>query len=545
MTWPSAQDYNEAVQHPENCFSDPDLRGGQPELTALGLPKPCTGSFATVYKLCCPSSDWAVRCFLHNIPDQEERYRHLTAFIQTDDLPETVTFEYQSNGIRLGSRSYPILKMQWVDGRPLLSHVAEQLKETERLTQLADQFFQSMQRMRAAGIAHGDLQHGNIIICGSEIRLVDYDGMYVPKLAGFKSNELGHANYQHPARQMSDFGDYLDNFSAWLIYLSLQMLARAPELAKYHAFDDCLIFKRADLRNPDRSPVFAGAGFHADSTVRSCAHAIKQCLELPLREIPALADTCEFFPSRQSSRVSAADTILWRLKKWLHDVRAPKNVPVIAVESPPGAVTPSASTGVQAASPAPTASWLQDWLPLTRAPSFSQEDVAPAKPAQVIPVRPHDPVPEHAVAAALHNIRQALQLSGNNDFPQAHALLSAALLVAGSDRRVRTEILRARARILSEEGHLLRDSKPVAAAVAYMDAKEALDELQQLRSGAPNKFDDVMDARILVALADCFERDGQFEKAVAALKEASNLVKRLPDMDKTAQHIRRKLDELK
>ena len=44
--------------------------------------------------------------------------------------------------------------------------------------------------MREHVIAHGDLQHGNIIVQDDgTIRLVDYDGCYVPELAGLKSNE--------------------------------------------------------------------------------------------------------------------------------------------------------------------------------------------------------------------------------------------------------------------------------------------------------------------------------------------------------------------
>ena len=30
-----------------------------------------------------------------------------------------------------------------------------------------------MKEMRQAGIAHGDLQHGNILMCGKDIRLVE------------------------------------------------------------------------------------------------------------------------------------------------------------------------------------------------------------------------------------------------------------------------------------------------------------------------------------------------------------------------------------
>jgi predicted unusual protein kinase regulating ubiquinone biosynthesis (AarF/ABC1/UbiB family) len=111
--------------------------------------------------------------------------------------------------------------MEWVDGLTLDQYIYENLENPTKLDALASQFSKMMYEMRAAGIAHGDLQHGNIIIVDEEIRLVDYDGMFVPALDGLTSNELGHNNYQHPTRSAEHFGDYLDNFSAWTILTSI------------------------------------------------------------------------------------------------------------------------------------------------------------------------------------------------------------------------------------------------------------------------------------------------------------------------------------
>ena len=101
------------------------------------------------------------------------------------------------------------------------------------------------------GIAHGDLQHGNIKVeAGCRIILVDYDGMFVPSMQGFTSNELGHRNYQHPGRTKDHFGGYLDNFSAWSIYTSLYCLTLDPTLwRKLEAGDECLLFRQEDYVN--------------------------------------------------------------------------------------------------------------------------------------------------------------------------------------------------------------------------------------------------------------------------------------------------------
>jgi len=77
-------------------------------------------------------------------------------------------------------------------------------------------------QLKQAGIAHGDWQHANILIVREDgkqrLRLVDYDGMFVPPLQGKSCPELGHANYQHPNRKGADFNLTLDHFSSVLIY---------------------------------------------------------------------------------------------------------------------------------------------------------------------------------------------------------------------------------------------------------------------------------------------------------------------------------------
>ena len=82
-----------------------------------------------------------------------------------------------------------------------------------------------MSELRAANIAHGDLQHGNVVVVGDQLRLLDYDGMFVPALANKQSNECGHRNYQLPKRSRWDYGPHLDHFSAWVIYVSLVAVA--------------------------------------------------------------------------------------------------------------------------------------------------------------------------------------------------------------------------------------------------------------------------------------------------------------------------------
>jgi hypothetical protein len=136
--------------------------------------------------------------------------------------------------------------------------------------------------------AHGDLQHGNILVNNGVYTLVDFDGSFVPSLAGLRSIENGHANYQHPNRRPEYFNSTLDRFSGLVIYVSLLALERQPELwAKYH--DENLLFKRADFEAPNRSALF-GAIKSLGSECRRLAEVVERACAAPPSDCPYLLD---------------------------------------------------------------------------------------------------------------------------------------------------------------------------------------------------------------------------------------------------------------
>src|SRR5579871_4397458 len=152
MPWPTPQDYNEAVQNPQSNFDDPELQTGTPELTPLGLPRPITGGFASVYKLKCGARDWAVRCFLREFADQQHRYAAISRHLSAARLPYTVGFEYLPKGIRVRGQWYPILKMEWVHGVPLNVYIEHHLHDPAALQLLADRWVTLVRTLRRANI---------------------------------------------------------------------------------------------------------------------------------------------------------------------------------------------------------------------------------------------------------------------------------------------------------------------------------------------------------------------------------------------------------
>jgi hypothetical protein len=289
MPWPSPQDYQEAVQSPALCFSDLDLKFGIVEEDSMGLPRPISGGFAVVYKIRSNGRTWAVRCFQSQIMDQAERYAAVSKHLQAAGLPYTVGFNYLQEGIRVHGRWHPVLKMEWVEGPSLIEFVQQHLSDAEAIRRLAARWLTMAQGLREASFAHGDLQHGNVLVVGGDLKLIDYDGVFVPALTGRNSNEYGHRNFQHPQRNSSDYGPSLDNFSNWIVYFSLVALSLAPSLwSELSAGDECLLFRQADYERPEDSVALSRLEHHSDPRLQEIGNALHDLWVLPLQRIPPI-----------------------------------------------------------------------------------------------------------------------------------------------------------------------------------------------------------------------------------------------------------------
>lgn len=261
MRYPSASAYQEAVQFPASAFVDPELQAAEPDENALGLPQVVSGAFAVVFSLRRAGMRWAVKCFLTEAPDQAARYRAVSRHLARHPIPAVVGFEYQLEGIRVDGRVLPVLKMEWIDGVPLNRFVAEHRDRPGVLAALAEQWAALLEQLEAAAFAHGDLQHGNVLVTstpdGYTLRLVDYDTAFVPMLKGRKSPEIGHRNYQHPDRTEADFGPHLDRFAGLVVYTALRASIARPGLWDRYDTGENLLFRAADFYDPAQSPLFS------------------------------------------------------------------------------------------------------------------------------------------------------------------------------------------------------------------------------------------------------------------------------------------------
>ena len=280
--FPSGATYVEALQDTALCFRGTDLAGADVRVDALGRPRAISGNFASVFSVTvADGTRYAIKCFTREAPEQAVRYRAVGEHLARLDEDWTVGFDYVDRGILVEGAWYPVLRMEWVEAVNLLRWIDRHVDDPEAISRVAGRFADLVDRLAAAGVGHGDLQHGNLLITADgSMKLVDYDGTYVPALAGLPAAETGHRNYQSPDRTAAEFGPEVDRFSSWVVYLSLVALATDPSLWRQLRDEDAehLLLTESDFADPAGSFRLATLTGHPDARLRGLAERFHEIL---------------------------------------------------------------------------------------------------------------------------------------------------------------------------------------------------------------------------------------------------------------------------
>ena len=292
MAWPGLNDLQEALQDPARAFKDQTLSRGRVAQNRLGLPLSWIGNFAAVFQVVANGNPYAVRCFTHNPLGKQNRYDAIARHLKTNGRPATfVDFDYQETGLICRGQEYPLIKMPWINGQTLDEFTYKNIDKTDVLEQLATEWYQTATELQRLPIAHNDLQHGNVMVeqgSRASIKLVDYDGLYVPKFANQESPENGHRHYQHPARDQRYYGPEVDNFPALVIYTSLIALARDPGTSARRATPESLLFAQTDLQEPQNSKLFQYLEQSQDQQTAQLARALSDAAKGKVEDTPTL-----------------------------------------------------------------------------------------------------------------------------------------------------------------------------------------------------------------------------------------------------------------
>jgi hypothetical protein len=257
MSYPQITDYQEAVQHPAQAFIDPDLKQGAVAENNLGLPLVMSGGFALTYAVTTPHRKCAVRCFHREIPAIQQKYDATSKKLRSLAIGCFVDFDFQQSGISVRQRVFPIVRMDWVEGDTLGIWLDKNFNNPRALEKARADFAAIARFLEREGIAHGDIQNGNVMVANGEIKLIDYDGMFVPGMHPGNGSETGHRHFQHPGRRVSNFGPGMDRFSFIALDLSLGALVEDRSLySKFREGGETIIFKANDFADPQNSEIF-------------------------------------------------------------------------------------------------------------------------------------------------------------------------------------------------------------------------------------------------------------------------------------------------
>ncbi len=357
MSWPMSQDFNEAMQNPRLSFSDPDLKTGDTVVGAHGMPLPRSGNFADVYQLRgADGREWAVKCFTRPVTGLGDRYAAITASLAEANFPFTVGFEFLAEGVRVGGIWRPVVKMEWVEGLLLNQVVRENAGKPPVLATLGQMWVKLCKRLRDAGVAHADLQHGNVLLVpGSRpgaygLKLIDYDGMYVPALVNTPSGESGHPSYQHPARAKTKaYSQDVDRFPHLVVATALKGLAVCgPTLWEKYDNGDNLLFTEEDFQKPADSKVMRELWKTNDPALQAFVGRLAIACTKPIPQTPWLDQII-----LDTDPVPLDDEVRREAAAALGVAISAPVAPSLTVPAPKPATTPSFEFDVPTAGPNP------------------------------------------------------------------------------------------------------------------------------------------------------------------------------------------------
>lgn len=234
--------------------------------------------------------------YLDNFHHQQLQIaRDVGAYLPNIRLPYFVGYQFLEKAIDVEGNQIPGVRMEWVEGDTLDNYIKKHLT-TQEIQKLAGKFLTMCRDLTTAGIAHGDLSNSNILVTPSgEIRLVDYDSLYLPSMAGkgYTQTTSGQPAFQHPQRRGTiPMSSTDDNFSQILIYLSLLAISYNTTLADNIAETE-LLFNNVDLQSVNNfrnSKGYQVVSKVNDNDVRICLTALERAIAGPLSAVPSLVE---------------------------------------------------------------------------------------------------------------------------------------------------------------------------------------------------------------------------------------------------------------
>jgi hypothetical protein len=286
--WPSHLEYVSAVANPTTSFTVLSLAKLIPRSHDYnGNPALISGQNAVVFLVDIEKNPAVLRCMLREQPGSRERYIRLASLPSKPTC--LVEAHWLEGGVEIRGRRWPVVTMELVQGVELDEALDVRVGDGAALRDLGRRISSALRALQAVPMAHGDLQHGNVLVQpDGSVRLIDYDGVWLPGITQ-PPNEAGHPCYQHPSRSVAHWGPGMDSFSALLIWLSVYAVAADATLwDRFHVEGENLIFTSEDLAHPYGTDVWKALYKSPDDEVVRIAEHLAGFCQQP--EPPSAVD---------------------------------------------------------------------------------------------------------------------------------------------------------------------------------------------------------------------------------------------------------------
>ena len=237
MNYPLISEYIESIKSAEDNFEE--LSYLRPVLGDDGLPVMSAGGFSVVFKMKDERKGklFAVKCFTKDQEGRSDSYKLIADELEFVSSNYLTSIKYYENELFVDTDNseedeFPVLLMDWVEGKTLDVYIKENINNQYALEMLAYQFSKMAAWLFTQPFAHGDLKPDNIIMKeDGQLVLVDYDGIYVPAMKGQKAREIGSPGFRHPSRTVDVYDEHIDDFSIASIALALKAIALKPVIS--------------------------------------------------------------------------------------------------------------------------------------------------------------------------------------------------------------------------------------------------------------------------------------------------------------------------
>ena len=134
MNYPLISEYIEAIKSAEDNFEE--LSYLRPVLGDDGLPLMTSGNFAVVFKMKDEQNGkfYAVKCFTKEQEGRAEAYREIARELENVTSPYILSIRYLDKELfvdtdQTAETEFPILLMDWVEGKTLDKYLRENLDD--------------------------------------------------------------------------------------------------------------------------------------------------------------------------------------------------------------------------------------------------------------------------------------------------------------------------------------------------------------------------------------------------------------------------------